>query len=244
MKNTTCQICKNSVPDDEVVGPEVLRPALQELIKKEIPHWSSDSRICSSCLEFYRMQQLEHILEEEKGELTSLDEDVLKSLSDHLIITENSNSSFDQKRNLGEWLSDHMASFGGSWAFLIFFAFFMIAWIGFNALGPKPDEFDPYPYILLNLILSCLAAIQAPIIMMSQNRQESKDRLRSENDYMVNLKSELEIRQLHMKIDQLLKHQWRRLLEIQQLQLEIMNENLKQSKSRSQGSATVVKSDE
>jgi uncharacterized membrane protein len=232
MKNSTCQICNCSFPDNEVVGTDVLRLALQELIKKEFPLWSAESRICTSCLEQYRMKQLQHILEEEKGELTSLDEEVLKSLSDQQVITENSNSTFDQKTTFGDWLSDRMASFGGSWKFLSLFSFFMISWIGFNAFGPKAEGFDPYPYILLNLILSCIAAIQAPIIMMSQNRQESKDRLRSENDYMVNLKAELEIRQLHMKIDQLLKHQWRRLLEIQQLQLEIMNENLKHSKSK------------
>jgi uncharacterized membrane protein len=87
-------------------------------------------------------------------------------------------------------------------------------------LGP----FDPYPFILLNLILSCLAAIQAPIIMISQNRIEARDRLRSENDYQVNLKAELEIRHLHEKLDVLLKHQWQKLLEIQQIQMDFMKE--------------------
>ncbi|MEJ2066841.1 MAG: DUF1003 domain-containing protein, partial [Deltaproteobacteria bacterium] len=82
--------------------------------------------------------------------------------------------------------------------------------------------FDPYPFILLNLVLSCLAAIQAPIIMMSQNRQEDKDRLQSQHDYLVNLKAELEIRHLHDKVDHLINNQWQRLLEIQEIQTELM----------------------
>jgi uncharacterized membrane protein len=98
------------------------------------------------------------------------------------------------------------------------------AWIGFNSLAALRQPFDPFPFILLNLILSCLAAVQAPIIMMSQNRQGAKDRLRAEHDYRVNLKAELEIRHLHSKLDQLLSHQWQRLLEIQQVQMEVLEE--------------------
>ena len=97
-------------------------------------------------------------------------------------------------------------------------------WIAINSIPLLWRPFDVYPYILLNLALSGLAAIQAPIIMMSQNRQEAKDRLRSEHDYRVNLKAELEIRQLHWKLDQLLTHQWQRLLEIQQIQMDLMEE--------------------
>jgi uncharacterized membrane protein len=114
-----------------------------------------------------------------------------------------------------------VAEFGGSWTFILSFFFVLLLWIGVNAaLLARP--FDPYPFILLNLVLSCLAAIQAPIIMMSQNRQEDKDRMRSENDYRTNLKAELEIRHLHEKMDYLVLHQWQRLLEIQELQLELM----------------------
>ena len=104
-----------------------------------------------------------------------------------------------------------MASFGGSWRFLILFAAFMVAWMGLNTWLLASRAFDPYPYILLNLVLSCLAAVQAPVIMMSQNRQEARDRLRAKNDYLVNLKAELEIRLLHEKLDHLLRHQWERL---------------------------------
>jgi uncharacterized membrane protein len=117
-----------------------------------------------------------------------------------------------------------MAEFGGSWRFISLFIAVMVIWIIINTIALLSKPFDPFPYILLNLVLSCLAAIQAPIIMMSQNRQEAKDRLRAEFDYRVNLKAELEIRQLHDKIDHLLEHQWQRLLEIQEIQMELLEE--------------------
>jgi uncharacterized membrane protein len=122
-----------------------------------------------------------------------------------------------------------VASFGGSWTFIVVFALVLAAWISINGAALLARPFDPYPFILLNLILSCLAAIQAPIIMMSQNRMEAKDRLRSENDYQVNLKAELEIRHLNEKLDVLLKHQWQKLLEIQQIQMDFMKELMRRN---------------
>nr|HRD08710.1 DUF1003 domain-containing protein [Saprospiraceae bacterium] len=127
---------------------------------------------------------------------------------------------------LGQRLADKVASFGGSWSFIVTFLLFMAVWIGSNIFLLKDRSFDPYPFILLNLILSCIAALQAPIIMMSQNRQEEKDRERAKKDYMINLKSELEIRLLHEKIDHLIIHQQQELLEIQQLQIDMMNDIL------------------
>jgi len=121
-------------------------------------------------------------------------------------------------------MADKVASFGGSWTFISSFGFFLFVWIVINATLLMNKGFDPYPYILLNLILSCIAALQAPIIMMSQNRQEEKDRERSKMDYMINLKSELEIRTLHEKIDHLIIHQQRDLFEIQQVQIEMMKD--------------------
>ena len=146
----------------------------------------------------------------------------MQSLADHETLAENIETEFEGHRTFGERLSDHLATFGGSWSFLIFFAVVLVAWMAFNIVVAGKGQFDPYPFILLNLVLSCLAAIQAPIIMMSQKRQEAKDRLRGENDYRVNLKAELEIRHLHEKIDHILTRQWERLAEIQQIQLEIM----------------------
>ncbi|MEX1313730.1 MAG: DUF1003 domain-containing protein [Desulfotignum sp.] len=125
---------------------------------------------------------------------------------------------------LGEALADRIATFGGSWRFILFFGFVLMFWILINTIALAARPFDPYPFILLNLILSCLAAIQAPVIMMSQNRQEAKDRLRSEHDYRINLKAELEIRHLHEKIDHLLSRQWERLAEIQEIQIELLSE--------------------
>jgi uncharacterized membrane protein len=124
-------------------------------------------------------------------------------------------------------MADRIASFGGSWKFIILFMAVMVAWMTYNVVTLTGDHFDPYPFILLNLLLSCLAALQAPIIMMSQNRQDAKDRIRSENDFRVNLKAELEIRHLHEKIDHLLSRQWERMAEIQRVQLELMDEQKK-----------------
>jgi uncharacterized membrane protein len=122
----------------------------------------------------------------------------------------------------GQRVSDKVARFGGSWMFIILFIIILFGWIIYNSLTPKSDQFDPYPFILMNLILSCIAALQAPIIMMSQNRQEEKDRMRGENDYLINLKAELEIRSLHQKLDVLLEEQVRELYESQVTQLELL----------------------
>ena len=122
----------------------------------------------------------------------------------------------------GQKISDRVARFGGSWAFIISFFIILLIWIIFNTVTPKTDNFDPYPFILMNLILSCIAALQAPVIMMSQNRQEEKDRKRSENDYLINLKSELQLRSLHKKMDLLLEEEIKVLFQSQAKQMEIL----------------------
>ncbi|MGE3918452.1 MAG: DUF1003 domain-containing protein [Hyphomicrobiaceae bacterium] len=157
------------------------------------------------------------------GELTELERKVAESLASNATLAQNTEDAYADTRSLGERLADDLATFGGSWMFLISFAVVLAVWIAIN-LFAGGRAFDPFPFILLNLVLSCLAAIQAPVIMMSQKRQESKDRLRSLNDYQVNLKAELEIRHLHEKMDHLLSKQWQRLLDIQKLQLEILEE--------------------
>jgi uncharacterized membrane protein len=167
---------------------------------------------------------VESLLESERGEITSLEREVLRSLQQHELLSANPEAESESQWTRGERLADRIATFGGSWVFILVFFGFIAGWIATNIwlLGNRP--LDPYPFILLNLMLSCLAAIQAPIIMMSQNRQDAKDRLRSQHDYQVNLKAELEIRHLHEKIDHLLSHQWQRLVEIQSLQLELLSE--------------------
>ena len=169
------------------------------------------------------------VIADEVGEVTALETEVVRSMQEHELISEHVDREFETNLTFGERVADKIASFGGSWTFIISFGGFLAAWIAVNTviLATRPP--DPYPFILLNLILSALASIQAPVIMMSQNRQEAKDRVRSEHDYKVNLKAELEIRHLHEKMDHLLKQQAQRLLEIQQIQIELLEEVLKKS---------------
>jgi len=136
----------------------------------------------------------------------------------------NINKEFDSSLTLGERLADGLAQFGGSWSFLIIFMAMLVIWMGINSFVLQGKPFDPFPFILLNLVLSCLAAVQAPVIMMSQNRQEAKDRLRVEHDFEINRKAEIEIRKLHERMDHLLMHQWQHLMDIQQLQVDLMKE--------------------
>jgi len=202
----------------------VVRPAVADEIRRAHPDWSPEQFICQADLATFRGKYVHSLLESEKGELTSLEQDVLRSLREHETLSSNVDAELEQEWTLGQRLADRIATFGGSWSFLIIFGIFLLLWIAMNSLVLLWRPVDPYPFILLNLVLSCLAAIQAPVIMMSQNRQEAKDRLRAQHDYQVNLKAELEIRQLHEKVDHLLSHQWERLVEIQEVQLELLSE--------------------
>jgi len=151
------------------------------------------------------------------------------------------NTEFDQPLTFGQRLADRVADFGGSWRFIIFFFVTLMVWVAINSTLIVLHPFDPYPFIFLNLMLSCIAAIQAPVIMMSQNRQEERDRLRAEYDYRVNLKAELEVRQMHeKKMDHLLLYQWQRLLEIQQIQTELMQEVLGEASQSARGPTSSV----
>ena len=219
-----CFHCHRMRPYDLLIPSEMLRPALKETIKKHDPSWAPGGMLCVDCLDLLREEYVEDALKEEVGELTGLEQEVIRSIKEQETLTENINVAFEKNITFGQHLADHVASFGGSWIFIATFFLVLAAWVAVNSASTLLRPFDPYPYILLNLILSCLAAIQAPIIMMSQNRQEAKDRLRSEHDYQVNLKAELEIRHLHEKLDHLLSHQWERLAQIQEIQLELLAE--------------------
>lgn len=219
-----CQICKEKKKLSEVIPAELVREHLVETIRKTHPDWSSSGFICISDLNHFRAKYVENILAAEKGELSALEEHVLRSLKEEELLSKNINIEFDKRLTFGERLADKVAEYLGSWGFVVGFFGVLLFWIAINSAVLMLRPFDPYPFILLNLVLSCLAAIQAPIIIMSQNRQEAKDRLRSEHDYSVNLKAELEIRNLHEKIDHLLMKQWQRLLEIQEIQMELMEE--------------------
>ncbi|MGD0857470.1 MAG: DUF1003 domain-containing protein [Dehalococcoidia bacterium] len=223
-ETVVCQICKEHKRHNEVIPFESIHGPLAERIKEMHPDSSPSGFVCISDLNKYRSNYVRDILEKDKGELTTLDEQVMKSLAEHELLSKNTNIEFDQRLTLGQRLADGMADYAGSWHFIIIFMGILILWIIINSVILLLRPFDPYPFILLNLVLSCIAALQAPVIMMSQNRQESKDRLRAEHDYMVNLKAELEIRHLHEKIDHLITNQWQRLLEIQEVQTELMEE--------------------
>lgn len=219
----------NEYPASEMVKSELIRPSIKALILKEHPELSDKFFISLDEMNLYREKYLQGLMEEQLGELSNLDKTVLKSINDQTLLSDDSDEDHSGD-TLGQRVADKVASFGGSWTFIISFMFFLLCWIAFNVFWLANKGFDPYPFILLNLILSCLAALQAPVIMMSQNRQEEKDRERSKQDYMINLKSELEIRLLHEKIDHLIIHQQKELLEMQQIQMDMMNELMKQKK--------------
>jgi uncharacterized membrane protein len=219
-----CAVCKKEFRQTDVVSAHIVREPVYELIRRDHPNCSYESYICRSDLSRYRTQYVHSLLESEKGELSDLERQVLDSLQRHELISANVDNEFERDWTFGEKLADRIAAFGGSWSFLIIFALFLSFWIVMNTVVLFWRPVDPYPFILLNLLLSCLAAIQAPVIMMSQNRQEAKDRLRAQHDYQVNLKAELEIRQIHEKLDHLLSRQWERLVQIQEIQVEQLSE--------------------
>jgi uncharacterized membrane protein len=236
-----CQICKKpKSPHSGQIGENV-RPSLAEFIKSQRAEWNSGEFICFEDLGAFRKEYVRRTLQEEIGELSALDQEVVESLREHEVLTQDIEKQFERKLTFGEHLSDKIASFGGSWRFIILFGAVLLGWIALNAAVLANRGYDPYPFILLNLILSCLAAIQAPIIMMSQNRAEARDRLRGENDYKVNLKAELEIRHLHEKMDHLLRRQYNRLFEIQQIQIELLEEisQRKRGSPREQATPTI-----
>ncbi|QRM54168.1 DUF1003 domain-containing protein [Sinorhizobium sp. BG8] len=219
-----CAVCGRTFPLGRLYRAQHLRPRLNEAIARETSGWNDSSLICSEDLTRFRRIYVERLLEEERGELSALDKEVLESFERGQSTVLGTATPFEERSTLGQRLADRVASFGGSWTFIILFVSVLVSWMAINVTGILSNNFDPYPFILLNLVLSCVAALQAPVIMMSQKRQEEKDRQRAENDYMVNLRAELEIRQLHEKIDHQMAHQWERLAELQQIQIELLEQ--------------------
>ena len=216
----------------EEVRARLLREGIFNLIKSEHPAFDENSYLSLDELNHYRRLYLSSLISQETGEINALDKDVIEAIRNNSVLSENIEESIGGKLTTGQKLADKIAVFGGSWTFIMFFFSFILLWMGINIwiLASKP--FDPYPFILLNLILSCLAAIQAPIIMMSQNRKEQKDRLRSENDYKINLKAEFEIKLLSEKIDHMIVHQSQKLLEIQEIQTDYLEDLMNEIKSK------------
>ncbi len=220
VKEDKCTVCGKLKPISQLYPASSVAQNIQKLILHDHPEWNDKSNICSNCLNNYRARYVEQFMQKDLGQLDDLEKEVAKSLSDHEIISENINEEYEKSLSFGDRIADKVAAFGGSWSFIIWFFIFMFAWILMNTALLLIDKFDPYPFILLNLMLSLLAAIQAPIIMMSQNRQEDRDRMRAENDYQVNLKAEMEIRLISEKMDQHMKN----VLEVQKIQMQMLNE--------------------
>jgi uncharacterized membrane protein len=222
-KQRVCQICGSDRLSSLRRGI-FAGHAVAELIQRTTGNWSEEGWICVDDLQKFRHEYVKSLLEAERGELSALDKEVLESLRQQEILSRNPEEELQSVLTTGQRLADRVTAFGGSWRFITLFAAVLFLWIIVNSVVLIIRPFDPYPYIFLNLILSCLAAVQAPVIMMSQIRQETRDRLHAMHDYQVNLKAELEIRHLHQKIDHLLSHQWERLVEIQEIQMELINE--------------------
>ena len=209
-------------PITEKVAAMLVRKPIIDLIKKDHPGFDDQGHLAMSELNHYREKYISGFLVEEMGELSQMEAKVVKALRERTLVSDKLDES---PSTFGQRVADKVASFGGSWTFIISFVCFLLLWIGANVFYLANKGFDPYPFILLNLILSCIAALQAPVIMMSQNRQEEKDRERAQSDYMINLKSELEIRMLHEKLDHLILHQEQSLIEIQRVQIDMMNDS-------------------
>lgn len=220
----SCQICGERKKRNEVRPAGSVQEPVAEMIRKEYPGWSAEGYICAADLNRFRVRYVREILKEEQAELARLEENVRESIKDHKPMARNINTEFDRQQSLGERLSDRLADFAGSWTFIALFSVLLCIWIGMNSFVLLFRPFDPYPFIFLNLVLSALAAMQAPFIIMSQNRQEARDRLHAEADYQVNLSTGMEIHQLHKKMDHLLMSQGQKLLEIQNIQVELMED--------------------
>lgn len=225
-----CSVCKNKFSPKQTTPLATIRDSLLKFVIKRNPDVDIENGyICVNDLNLIRREYFKKLIQEEKGDLTEVENAVVNALEEHEVVSKHLPQFDPDAGTFGERLSDKIATFGGSWTFIIIFLIAMTIWIVWNSASSV--RFDPFPYILLNLFLSCLASLQAPIIMMSQNRLQVHDRLSQEQDYKVNLKSEVEIRVLNEKIDKLISHQWQRLLEIQEMQMDFMEQMTSKKKS-------------
>ncbi len=223
-RTVVCQICTTPKVLADVMPAELIHEPLLGAIRQQYPEWTPQGFVCHVDLNRLRARYFSDILAQSKGDLSVLEQHVVSTWKEQEILSKNINTEFEQGLTVGDRVADKIADFGGSWWFLMIFGGVLALWVAVNSIIVFMKPFDPYPFIFLNLAMSCLAAVQAPVIMMSQNRHESKDRLRMESDYRTNLKAELEIRYLHEKLDYLLTNHWQRLLEIQEIQMELMEE--------------------
>lgn len=201
MKKAKCSICYKGFNLIDLRPLLMVRDAVWDMMSKETSLKREEGYVCNSDYQSYQIKHLKQLLKEERGKISGLEQQVIDSFKSQELLTEDTNKSLEESLTFGERVADKVSSFGGSWKFILLFFSFMLGWMFLNTYVLLQDQFDPYPYILLNLTLSCLAAVQAPIIMMSQNRRAERDHIQAENDYKVNLKAELQIRHLNMKLD-------------------------------------------
>lgn len=227
MNTFQSDISGKACPLAERISGKIIQPSILELIQQEYPTFTENSFLSISELNAFREKYLRTLLDRERIAISDLEGTVLSSIRNETTLADKIEFEDNERYTFGQRLADQVASFGGSWTFIISFGVFLFLWVVTNVYILVSHPFDPYPFIFLNLILSCIAALQAPVIMMSQNRQEEKDRARAKKDYMINLKAELEIRMLHEKIDHLILHQQQDLLEIQNIQVDMLNDVIK-----------------
>ena len=227
MKKFRSDLSGKQFPDSEKIPGASIRESILEVIRRDHPNFTREQNLALSELNVFREKYISEYLARQVGELSELEKTVVTAIKEKKIVSEEEEEDTGQGLTFGQRIADKVAEFGGSWTFIISFAIFLFLWIATNVFWFANRGFDPYPFILLNLILSTIAALQAPVIMMSQNRQEEKDRERAKKDYMINLKSELEIRMLHEKIDHLIMYQQQEVIEVQKVQVQMMTDILK-----------------
>ncbi len=219
-----CQLCGRVGRRSELLRSETVRPQVAGQIARAHPAWNGSSFICRPCLATANGNYVVAELERERGELSAIELELARKSGESLLVAEHLDEEFERSITFGQRAADATARVGGSWSFVIGFGVVLASWIALNSLVLAKEAFDPFPYILLNLVLSCLAALQAPIIMMAQNRQAARDRAQADQDFRVNLKAEIAIMNLHEKLDHLLHTQWERLLELQQIQIDMLSD--------------------
>jgi uncharacterized membrane protein len=222
MPKLSCSLCANTVDARTLASPQKLENRILDLIREDRPEWEAKRGICPSCLEQYRAKKFVSYLEAEYRKLSDIEHAVVSKITRRGRVSKVVHQDFEASMTLGQQVADRVARFGGSWPFIGIFGAILVGWMAINAWVLAERPFDPYPFILLNLVLSTLAALQAPVIMMSQNRQAQKDRLHAQQDYEVNLMAEIEIRDLHDKMDSLRFKQWHELWHIQKRQIELL----------------------
>ncbi len=218
-----CALCGNTPRRSDLVRAETIRrPLAAHIAAQHTDRWPGTGFVCATCLAVERTEYVSRRLREARGDLSAIEKEVAGKAAQHEAIARHVDETFMSTITRGQRAADSVARVGGSWWFVIGFGACLISWIAANSLGLRASTFDPYPYILLNLALSCLAAIQAPIILMAQNRQGARDRAQADQDFRINLKSEIEVASLHEKVDHLLHDQWDRLIEIQEMQIDLL----------------------